>query len=413
MLRQYLHKKLPQLYIPAKVYRTFLRNVTFIGVTGSCGKTTTKDFTAAILSAHFRVIKSGGNFNMETGVINTVLKSRFWHRFTIMEIATREPGTLDRKLSLLKPHIGIVTNVRNDHYTAFRGRENVRSEKVKMIRALPASGLAILNADDPLVITMKKETQARVITYGQSEQADVRASDVTSNWPSRLSFTVSYRRETVPVQTRLLGIHLAGSALAALSAALALGISLSDAAVAFERIEPTPRRMNPVVHSDNVTFIRDDVKAPWDSLPEILEFMKTARASRKIAIIGTISDYPGSSGSKYRKFAREASAVMDKVIFVGRYAPSRLKKLTKFSETKAKAFKLLKDANDYLSGYLQPGDLVIIKASGSDHLWRLALNRERHIGCWSQKCAYKPRSCEDCRHLYEHWAPDDIPGFRT
>ncbi len=391
----------------------FLRNVTFIGVTGSCGKTTTKDLIAAILSTQFRGIKSGGNFNMETGVIHTILKSRFRHRFCIIEIATSKPGRLDRKLSLLKPHVGIVTNVRNDHYAAFRGLENVRLEKVKMVQALPTSGIAILNADDPLVITMKDETRARVMSYGLSEQADVQASNVTADWPSRLSFTVSTRRETMPVQTRLLGIHLVGSALAALSAALAFGISLSDAVSTLELLYPTLRRMNPVVHSDGVIFIRDDLKAPLDSMPEILEFMKTARASRKIAIIGTISDYPGASGTKYKKFAKEASELMDKVIFVRRYAPSYLKKLTKPSDTKIKAFKLLKEANDFLSGYLQPGDLVLIKASAADHLWRLVLNRERDIGCWATKCKLTTQSCEVCRHLHEHWAPDDIPGIRT
>ncbi|MFC1812362.1 Mur ligase family protein [Thermodesulfobacteriota bacterium] len=405
---------LPNLLLwPTVAYRKCLRKVTFIGVTGSCGKTTTKDLAANLLSTRFRGVKSFDSYNIFLAVILTILSSRFWHRFCIMEIATWEPGTIDQNVSLLKPHVAIVTNVRNDHYKAFRGRENVRNEKVKIVQVLPASGIAILNADDPLVLSMKEDTRAKVITYGFFEQADVRATDVRSDWPSRLNFTVSYRSETMPVRSRLLGTHLAGSALAALSMALALNFSLSDAVGALKHIEPTTRRMNPEFHPDKIAFIRDDFKAPWDSMPEIIGFMKTARATRKIAVIGTISDYPGSSGTKYRKFATAASAVMDKVIFVGRFAPDYLKKLTKLPESKIRAFKLLPEANGYLSGYLQPGDLVIVKASASDHLWRLVLNRKREIGCWATRCAFKAKPCDKCRYLYQHWGPEDIPGIRN
>ncbi|MFC1813742.1 Mur ligase family protein [Thermodesulfobacteriota bacterium] len=405
---------LPNLLLwPTVAYRKCLRRVTFIGVTGSCGKTTTKDLAANILSTRFRGVKSFDSYNIFLAVILTILSSRFWHRFCIMEIATWEPGKLEQNVSLLKPHVAIVTNVRNDHYKAFRGRENVRKEKVKIVHALPASGIAILNADDPLVLSMKDETRARIITYGFLEPADVRATDVRSDWPSRLDFTVSYRNEAMPVKTRLLGTHLAGSALAALSMALAFDVPLSEAVGALEHLEPITRRMNPEFHPDNITFIRDDFKAPWDSMSDIIDFMKAARATRKIAVIGSISDFPGHSGSKYKKFATAASEVMDKVIFVGRFAPDYLKKLTKLPETKIRAFKLLPEANEYLSGYLQPGDLVMVKASAADHLWRLVLNRKREIGCWATRCAFKKKPCDKCRYLYQHWEPDDIPGIRN
>jgi UDP-N-acetylmuramoyl-tripeptide--D-alanyl-D-alanine ligase len=394
------------LWEAAARHRTSLPDVTVIGVTGSCGKTTTKDLIGALLSSHWHGTASAGSTNCGTELARGLLKVQPEDHFFVQELGAWGPGTLDPALNLVRPDVGVITNLRHDHFSAFHGPEGAQAEKGKLIAALPASGTAVLNADDPYVHTLAARTSARVLSFGRDPLADVRALDVTSAWPDPLSFTAVHGRERVRVRTRLHGRHLVGSALAALAVGRVLGLTLAQGATALESADPTPRRMTVEVGPDGVTFVRDDFKAPADSVPETLEFMRTATARRKLAVLGRISDFPGRSRPTYTRLADLATAILDVVVFVGQRA------VELWGETEADdspdqpqqhatryVFGTVSTASTFLNSRLRPGDLVLLKGSGpADHLERIYLNRYRSTSCWQTHCG-RTHCCDECELL--------------
>jgi UDP-N-acetylmuramyl pentapeptide synthase len=303
----------------ALAYRVpLLGGVTFVGVTGSTGKTTTKDLIHAILSSRLPGWKSEGNDNIV--VYRTIFGTSPWHAYCVQEIAAAIGGkriALERPLSLVRPRIGVVTNIGTDHLSAFGSVEEIAAEKGKLVAALPEAGTAILNADDPNVLAMGSRCRGRIVTYGLALGATIRAENVSCHWPDRLSFDVLYDGQREIVRTQLCGTHWVHCVLAAIGVALEMGIPLAAAARSVETVEPSERRMEPVTRPDGVTFIRDDVKAPLWSLRPAFEFMGSASASRKIIVLGTISDYARGSYQAYRDVAKQALEVADLVLFVG------------------------------------------------------------------------------------------------
>ena len=283
-----------------------------------------------------------------------------------MEIAAAIRGEripLERPLDLVKPRIGVVTNIGSDHISAFGSVEAIAAEKGKLIAALPSDGIAILNADDPNVLAMRSRCAGRVITYGLAPEAMVRAENVKAAWPKRLSFTVCFNGQSHPVHTQLPGAHLVQCALAALAVGIAMDLPLAVAVQAIQGVPPFLNRMSPVIREDGVTFIRDDAKAPLWSIPAVLDFMKAARAGRKIVVIGTISDYTGNSDRTYVSVARQALAAADQVIFVGSRASKSLKARRHPQDDALQAFPSVKAAAAQLCELFRPGDLVLLKGT--------------------------------------------------
>lgn len=372
--------------------------VVFIGVTGSAGKTSTKDFAAKILSTGMPGRKSG-SANELHDIARAIRSVRAGDGFTVIEVGASAPGTMDRALPLLRPRIGVVTNIGTDHYSAYGSREAIAAEKRKLIQALPADGIAVLNADDPRVLAMGKECRGRVLTFGLHPDADVRAEAISAGWPARLAFTLVHRGNRVPVQTQFCGAHWVPSALAAVAVGRALGVPLDAAARALGEVPPIVGRMSPVLLPDGVTFIRDDWKASVHTIPPALDFMKTAEAPRKIAIIGTIADTMGDAGAVYVTMARRALASVDQVCFVGPRAFSALRAKTHAGDDRLRAFATVKAASEFLTGFLRPGDLVLLKGSNTaDHLYRIILARTRGVACWQSNCR-KIRFCSSCSLL--------------
>ena len=178
-------------YVRAKRHRRTSWQTLFIGVTGSAGKTTTKDLIWAALSSRSLGLKSPGTHNAAQWVPRVVLEVRPDHDFCVMELGATGPASLDRPIALVRPKVAVVTNVGGDHRSSFRTLEATAAEKGKLVAAVPPNGLAVLNADDSLVLAMARRSRARVITFGLGEQADVRAEAVSSVWPDRLSIVVS------------------------------------------------------------------------------------------------------------------------------------------------------------------------------------------------------------------------------
>jgi UDP-N-acetylmuramoyl-tripeptide--D-alanyl-D-alanine ligase len=340
----------------------------FVVVTGSCGKTTTKELTAAVLSSRFRVFKSPANGNLPYHFVRFMFRIRPSHECCVIEAAGAShsaPIDLAGYMGVLKPNISVVTNIGLDHYTMFRDRETVAAHKGKIIDALTAEGTAVLNADDPYVLGMQSRCKGRVLTYGLSDTAMMRASDIDASWPNRLAFVASCGDESVRVQTQLCGAHFVPDVLAALAVGQVMDVPLAAAAEAIREVKPFPSRMSPVETEDGVAFMCDDAKAPLWTMPMSMEFLKNARAKRKILVLGTISDYSGDVRRRYRGVAQSALEVADAVIGVGPNSTAYLR-ATPNAGQMLKAFADSRQAFEFLRDFLQSGDLVLLKASEVD-----------------------------------------------
>ena len=380
-------------------HRSRLRNTVFVGITGSAGKTTTKDLIAGILDHHMAGgSKNPGSLNWPSDMVRVVLGTKMTTPFCVVEISGHAPGALDLPLKLVQPSVGVVTCIGADHFTAFKSRDAIAHEKGKLIRSLPANGIAILNADDPRVLAMQSHFSGRTVTYGLAPEALLRGDAIHSSWPHRLGLDVNWQGETVHIQTQLCGAHWAPVVLAAVATGVALGVPLAVVARALAGVPPFEGRMAPVWHG-GVAFIRDDWKAPISSIAPAFEFMRDARAGRKIIVVGTISDYQGDSTRRYVEVGKLALDVADCVVFVGPRASACLR-AKQDSKKELLAFASLHDASTHLNAYLKPGDLVLLKGSHkADHMQRLLIALSGTLQCWRLDCG-RMQSCETCELLH-------------
>ena len=370
-----LLSRIPGLYrgtiLLARLYRPALRGVVFIGVTGSAGKTTTKELIAAVLARRLRGQRSPGTLNDIGEVAKNVLATRPWHAFCVQEMAAGHsgPGSLRRRLGFVRPRIAVVTAVGGDHLKAFGSLEAIAAEKGELVAAVPPDGVAILNADDPRVLAMGARCAGRVVTYGLAERATLRAEDVEATWPERLSFTARYEGQTVRVRTQLCGALWVPSALAALATGVNMGVPLAEGAEALAGFPPVSGRMQPLHRRDGVDVISDYWKASLWTIAPSLAYLRAARAARRIVVLGTLSDYSGDSGRRYLAVARDALAAADHVVFVGPRASSALRAKRGPADDALRAFGTVDAAVDHLRGFVRPGDLVLVKGSQhADHL---------------------------------------------
>ncbi len=226
------HVKVTLLYVAAWIWRRLLFRTTFIAITGSFGKTTAKECLAAALASRHPTAKTRFNQNDYSGVPLSVLRVRPWHRFAVIETAGNQPAIARRSGWLLRPDIMIVLKVGRAHMKDLGTLEGVAASKARLVRAMGPGGIALLNADDPLVADMASGLRQRVVWFGCSNDAEYQASDVRSTWPQRLSLQISHVGVQIPVHTRLVGRHWVNSVLAALAAADLCGVPLAEAATA-------------------------------------------------------------------------------------------------------------------------------------------------------------------------------------
>lgn len=380
-----------------KTRRGALKKVLFVGVTGSCGKTSTKEMIFAVLSSKFRGVTNPGTMNGLFTVFKTVCRTKPDHGFCLAEIGASRQGLFDAAMRLFHPNIGVVLNIGTDHYASFRGTEGVAREKGKLVEALMPEGTAILNADDPNVIAMAAKTRANIFTFGLSPQAMLRAEDIHAGFPEPLSFTAVFGGERVAVRTNFLGAGFVSNVLAALATGIVAGVPLAEGAQAVAGVAVPENRLNAVTDSRGVTFLMDAWKGSMSSLPSSLEVIREARAIRKWIVIGMLSDYPGAAGDRYRKVALQCLEFADGVVFVGPFAASAAK-AKNARGVPFGAYATVREARDFLESQLQAGDMVLLKSAVSQHLDRIALDRLQPVSCWAENCGLK-RPCSSCRRL--------------
>ena len=380
-------------------WRPRVKKPVFIGITGSAGKTTTKELLLGVLSYRSRGIANPGTLNVLPEVAKTILRVRSDHAFCIAELTEDRPGVMDGQLSLLQPSIGIVTIVENDHEGAYGSADGIALEMQKLVAYLPASGTALLNADDPKVLAMASVCRAKVMTFGLSANANLRAEDVSSNWPDRLRMTIVHGSDRMAVTTQLCGTHWLPSVLGAIGAGLAIGMTLKECATAVASVAPFEGRMQPVTTPDGVSFMRDDLKAPVWTFDTCFAYLKAAQARQKFMVIGELSEVGSTKKAiAYRRIAAKSQTAADVTVFVGPWAFSVLSARDPMRPDALQAFATVRDASNFINSQVQSGDLVFLKGSiKNDHLLRLVLDRTQEIACWRDNCQ-RMMFCDACSH---------------
>lgn len=396
----------------ARLYRRCLSRVTYIGTTGSWGKSTTTALICKVLEPHGRVATGNPDHHCIPIVIaRHILRMHPLARYCVLELGGGRPGQLARSGGIMRPDIGVVTHVAYDHYRAYKSIDRIAENKADLVRCLPESGFAVLNADDERVAAMAHLTRAQVVTVGVSQEATWRAENLSSAWPDGLSFDLVHDGVRHHVSTRLNGEHWVYPVLFAIAVGHISGVSIDDAVRSVGVAENIRGRMDICAFDDGVTYTDDSWKNPYHAVPASLAWLEQAQAQRKIVVLGTLSDYPGGGSRKYREIARKALDIADTVLFVGKHANSARKAAPEHAPERLRMFGTVYEARHCLRELLQPGDLVLIKGSGgADHLERLRMDREEGVHCWRQGCGV-PQACMDCPRRNDAILPDlDSPA---
>ncbi|GAB7191125.1 UDP-N-acetylmuramoyl-tripeptide--D-alanyl-D-alanine ligase [Kineococcus sp. NUM-3379] len=354
---------------------------TVVGVTGSAGKTTTKDLLRAVLAVRGPVVAPRGSFNNDIGAPLTLLEADGGTESLVVEMGARGVGHIARLCDLARPQVGVVLNVGAAHAGEFGSLEATARAKGELVEALPADGLAVLNADDPRVAAMAGRTGARVLFFGTGAQAAVRAVDVELDPAARARFrlvsTVEGAGGEAAVELRLHGEHQVPNALAAAATALGLGTPPEQVAAALSAAEAaSPARMQVVQRPDGVTVVNDAYNANPDSVRAALKaLVAMARGRRSWAVLGEMLELGATSVEEHDAVGRLAVRLdVSRLLAVGAGArPVYTGAVMEGSWGEEAAFVPdVEAAHAFLAEQLEPGDVVLVKSSNGSGLAALA-----------------------------------------
>jgi UDP-N-acetylmuramoyl-tripeptide--D-alanyl-D-alanine ligase len=337
-----------------------------VGVTGSLGKTTTKEVVASVLASRYAVLKSEGNQNSEVGLPLSVLNGlRAEHRVAVLEMGMYAPGDVRFLARLARPRIGVVTAVLPVHLERLGTIERIRRAKQELVEELPAErGVAVLNGDDPRVSAMADATPARVVRYGVGAQADVRAERIASRGLEGVDFDLVAGGARRRVHLPLLGAHNVHAALAAAAVGLELGLGPDDVAEAVGALEPALRLR--VLGGPNGSRILDDsYNASPESVLAALELLRELPGRRKIAVLGDMLELGSESEPGHRRVGQRAALVLDLLITYGPRARATADEARR-SGLRPEQVVEAEDPDaiaDWLRRRLRAGDDVLVKGS--------------------------------------------------
>ncbi|WP_175988050.1 UDP-N-acetylmuramoyl-tripeptide--D-alanyl-D-alanine ligase [Microbacterium tenebrionis] len=350
-----------------------------VGITGSNGKTTTKNFLARILQDDGETVAPINSYNNEVGAPVTMLRVTETTRYLVSEFGAAAPGSIAKLAGLVEPDVAVVLMVGMAHAGGFGGIEATAKAKSELVTASRADGTAVLNIDDPRVAAMREIADGRgmtVLGFGRNEEAAVRASDVEVS-ASGTRATITTGGASYPLHLKVLGAHHIGNALAAITAAGALGVSPADAIARLETVEIAERwRMQPM-GNDRVRIINDAYNASPDSMAAALRTLAqiTAPGERTVAVLGAMSELGETAGEEHDRIGLLAVRLnIQRIVVVGPEARRLYLAAVGEGSWDSEAIHLPDQdaAFEYLRTELRDGDRVLVKSSNSVGL--------RHLG---------------------------------
>jgi UDP-N-acetylmuramoyl-tripeptide--D-alanyl-D-alanine ligase len=383
----------------ARIHRRFfLARTRIVVVVGSLGKTTTRRALQAALACPER---NFSHSNYGSSLAENLLRVRRGDAHAVLEVGISGPGNMQPHADMIRPDIVVVTAIKSEHNRSFPTLFDTRAEKVKMVAALSATGLAILNGDDPHVRWMATQTRARVIFFGLNPENDVRAADVYLEADGGAAFQVFAGGSSFKLRSRLAGDHMIYPMLAAIAAAHAEKIELSGALARLARLEPENSRMQLLTLPGGIQIFDDSCKSGVESIHAAFDAFARLPAARKILVLGNVEEPTGKERDVYRDLGNRAARFAERVICVGKDCMTAFRAAAVRAGMEHSAITLvgsrIDPVADILNTMLQPGDAVLIKGASTQKFRRIVLQLTgRKAGCRFKYCDVKVRSCDVC-----------------
>jgi len=352
----------------AKWWRMRLKGLRVIGITGSVGKSSTKELIATVLERDFVVLKSGGNQNNEIGLPLTLLQLEPKHQRAVLEMGMYARGEIARLAELAQPMVGVITNIGPVHLERLRSIEAIAEAKSELAQALPPEGVAILNFDDERVLAMRDRTPAQVVTYGLDPQADLWADEIVSEGLEGIHFTLHYRDEEFHVQVPLLGRHSVHTSLRAAAVGLAESMTWDHILEGLQD-RRAQLRLVAVPGPNGSTILDDSYNASPASMFAALNLLAEL-SGRKIAVLGDMLELGEYEDEGHRMVSLRAIDASDVLVTVGelgrRIAQEALS--NGMAQDRVQMCATNDEATAYLNAIVQPGDMLLIKGSRGLHM---------------------------------------------
>ena len=355
----------------ARSYRDFQR-ACVVGITGSNGKTTTREMTAAILKRHFTILQNAANENNRIGVPKTLLRLSDRHEFAVIEMGTSEPGEIAELARIAGPHCGVLTSISESHLSGLGSLDGVLREKSALLAALPRDGIAIVNFDDPRCVKAAEQANCRIVSYGMDSRCELRADDIRTNRYGT-HFMLNGRHE---FRLPLHGEHNVSNALAAIAVGWVSGVNIGDMQIALRRIEPVGRRLEYHEYG-GIGLLDDSYNAnPASTCAALRTLAAFPCTGQRIAVLGDMLELGEDSERLHREVGwLGTTQAVDLVIAVG----AEMRALADiydehFFETGRGSvwrFDTSEDAAKHLLQECRSGDLLLVKGSNGMKMNRI------------------------------------------
>lgn len=333
-----------------------------IAVTGSAGKTTTKEAIAHVLGARFRVLKSEGNFNNHFGLPLMMLKLEPDYDVAVVEMGMSHAGEIRALAKIAQPEVGVVTNVAAVHLEFFDSLAGIARAKYELIESLPANGTAVLNADDDYVSQFGRGFKGKVVMYGTRATADVRAEQIQSKGTEGTDFDLVVGSVREHARLPLVGEHNVRNALAAVAVGLERGLKPSEAIAALSTLKPAEKR-GQVLQMGNITVINDCYNSNPKALEAMVDALAAMAAKRRIVVAGEMLEL-GPSGEELHRQAGQHMAAKKLDVLVGvRGLAQSMVEQAKREGMRAEFVASADEAGEWLAREARDGDVILLKAS--------------------------------------------------
>ena len=349
-----------------------------VGVTGSAGKTTTKEAIAHVLATRFRVLKSEGNFNNHFGLPLMLLKLEPEHDIAVIEMGMSHAGEIRALAKIAQPEIGVVTNVAPVHLQFFESIAGIARAKYELVESLPANGTAVLNADDEYVSQFGRDFRGKVVLYGTLPASTVRAENIQPKGADGSEFDVVIGNARARVQLPLVGSHNVLNALAAVAVGIERGLKLAEAAEALATLAP-PDKRGQVVQLGNITVINDCYNSNPKALDAMVDALVAMPARRRIVVAGEMLELGAAGEELHRQAGRHmAEKKVDALLGVRGLAQAMVESAAG-AGVRAEFVDTPEAAGEWLARETRDGDVVLLKASRGVKLekaletWKAAL----------------------------------------
>ena len=350
-------------------YKRSLYNIPVIQVTGSVGKTSTRDIIANVVRTKYKTLQTEGNLNNHIGLPTTLLKLKD-HEALVVESGMNHLGEIRYLGEITKPTIAVITNVGTAHIGLLGSRENILKAKLEILENLKPGGTIVINNDNDMLNKWAKEDKSyKKYTFGIDEEADVMAYNIKIGNKSS-TYNVKINNEEYTVNVPVSGKHFVYNSLCAIAIGNLLGISPENIIKGIETFSLTKNRMEVVKVKDNVTVINDAYNASYDSMKPAIEYLKELPAKRKIAVLGDMFELGEFSEEIHRKVGIEVvTHKIDILVTVGKLAKyiAEEAKYLRMPEKNIISLETTEEASEYLNKILQKDDAVLLKAAHGMH----------------------------------------------